>query len=300
MVIQPEMIAALLASGRRFELTPEGGVIVDAEPSKAGRRAERNRRYYESQRLRASENVLPSSEPVLECLDASASSENKTPLPLSPSLPLSPQTPLSPAHPHAPTPAHERTPAYVREAATGQGHPAQPWAAQPLSAAPKPKRQRLPVDDAMWLAHLAANPAYQALDIPAELGKCTAWCELKQKRLSRVRLLNWLNKADPRITLKGLESSSGAEPHAGRATQAELEAYAMQIGLPASDGASMFNHWEANGWVNGQNAIKDWRAGLRKWRDQGWLPSQKVMHRSVPAPAPPTRSDTANRPGRYA
>ena len=47
MVIPTEMIAALLASGRRFELTPEGGVIVDAEPSKASRRAERNRRYYE-------------------------------------------------------------------------------------------------------------------------------------------------------------------------------------------------------------------------------------------------------------
>lgn len=297
MVIQPEMIAALLASGRRFELTPEGGVIVDAEPSKAGRRAERNRRYYESQRLRASENVLTSSEPVSECLDASASSENPTPLPLSPSLPLSPQTPLSPAHPHAPTPAQGRAPAYVREADTGLGQAAQLSAAQRLSATRKPKRQRLPVDDAAWLAHLATNPAYQALDIPAELGKCTAWCELKQKRLSRARLLNWLNKADPRINLQGLESSSGTEPHAGRGTQAELEAYAVQIGLPASDGASMFNHWEANGWLNGQNAIKDWRAGLRKWRDQGWLPSQKVIHR--PAPAPSARSDTANRPGRY-
>ncbi len=296
MVILPEMIAALLASGRRFELTPEGGVIVDAEPSKASRRAERNRRYYESQRLRASENVLPSSEPVLECLDAAESSEKTTPLPLSPSLPLSPQTPLSPAHPHAPTPAHGRTPAYVREAGTGQA--AQPLAAQPLSAAQKPKRRGLPVDDAMWLAHLAANPAYQALDIPTELGKLTAWCELKQKRLSRARLLNWLNKADPRISLKCLEFPGGAEPHADRGTQAELEAYAVQIGLPASDGASMFNHWEANGWVNGQNSIKDWRAGLRKWRDQGWLPSQKVIHR--PAPAPTARSDTANLPGRYA
>ena len=291
MVIPTEMIAALLASGRRFELTPEGGVIVDAEPSKASRRAERNRRYYESQRLRASENVLPSSEPVLECLDAAESSENTTPLPLSPSLPLSPQTPLSPAHPHAPTPAQGRTPAYVREAETG--HPAQPLAsAKEL----KPKRRGLPVDDALWLAHLATNPAYQALDIPAELGKCTAWCELKQKRLSRARLLNWLNKADPRISLQCLEFPGGTEPNAARGTQAELEAYATQIGLPASDGASMFNHWEANGWLNGQNAIKDWRAGLRKWRDQGWLPSQKVIHR----PAPTVRSDTANRPGRYA
>jgi len=80
MVILPEMIAALLASGRRFELTPEGGVIVDAEPSKASRRAERNRRYYQAERLRASENVLKASEPVLECLDASAPSEKTTPL----------------------------------------------------------------------------------------------------------------------------------------------------------------------------------------------------------------------------
>ena len=300
MVIPTEIIAALLASGRRFELTPEGGVIVDAEPSKVSRRAERNRRYYQAERLRASENVLKASEPVLECLDASASSENTTPLPLSPSLPLSPQTPLSPAHPHAPTPAQGRAPACVREAETGLGQAAQPLAAQRLSAAPQPKRRGLPVDDAMWLAHLAANPAYQALDIPAELGKCTAWCELKQKRLSRARLLNWLNKADPRISLQGLEFPGGAEPHAGRGTQAELEAYAVQIGLPASDGTSMFNHWEANGWVNGQNSIKDWRAGLRKWRDQGWLPSQKVLHRPAPEPALRTRSDTANRPGRYA
>ncbi|WP_395738455.1 hypothetical protein [Prosthecobacter sp.] len=171
-------------------------------------------------------------------------------------------------------------------------------ATQPLAAATssKPRRQTQPVDDATWLAHLAANPAYQALDIPAELGKCTAWCELKHRRLSRARLLNWLNKADPRISLKGLESPVSAEPHADRGTQAELEAYARQIGLPASDGASMFNHWEANGWMNGPNSIKDWRAGLRKWRDQGWLPSQKVIHRPAPVP----RCDSANLPGRYA
>ena len=110
MVILPEMIAALLASGRRFELTPEGGVIVDAEPSKAGRRAERNRRYYESQRLRASENVLTSTEPVLECLDASASSENTTPLPLSPSPPFPSHSPFPrpPTRPHTCTRARAR------------------------------------------------------------------------------------------------------------------------------------------------------------------------------------------------
>jgi hypothetical protein len=37
----------------------------------------------------------------------------------------------------------------------------------------------------------------------------------------------------------------------------------------------MFHHWEANGWKNGPNPVKDWKAGIRKWRSQGWLPSQK-------------------------
>lgn len=100
MVIQPEMIAALLASGRRFELTPEGGVIVDAEPSKASRRAERNRRYYQAERLRASENVLKSSEPVLECLTAPESSENTTPLSLPPPFPSDSPFPRPPTRPH--------------------------------------------------------------------------------------------------------------------------------------------------------------------------------------------------------
>ena len=60
-----------------------------------------------------------------------------------------------------------------------------------------------------------------------------------------------------------------------RGTIEELKAYAVKIGLPESDGESMFDHWEANGWKNGANAVKNYEAGMRKWKSQGWMPSQK-------------------------
>lgn len=62
----------------------------------------------------------------------------------------------------------------------------------------------------------------------------------------------------------------------GKGTQTELEAYAVEIGLPASDGAAMFDHWTANGWKNGSTPSKCWKAGMRKWKGQGWMPSQKA------------------------
>jgi hypothetical protein len=60
-----------------------------------------------------------------------------------------------------------------------------------------------------------------------------------------------------------------------RGTLEELKAFAVELGMPASDGESMFHHWESNGWRNGSSPSKDWQAGMRKWKSQGWLPSQK-------------------------
>jgi hypothetical protein len=51
-------------------------------------------------------------------------------------------------------------------------------------------------DDATWLAELAQNPGYRGLDLPAELGRMQAWCQLKGKQPSRSRFLNWINRAD--------------------------------------------------------------------------------------------------------
>jgi hypothetical protein len=55
----------------------------------------------------------------------------------------------------------------------------------------------------------------------------------------------------------------------------ELKAYAVEIGLTEQDGESMFDHWESNGWKNGNNKVRCWKAGIRKWKANGWLPSQK-------------------------
>jgi len=67
-------------------------------------------------------------------------------------------------------------------------------------------------------------------------------------------------------------------------TVEELRAYAAEIGLPESDGEAMFDHWTSNGWKNGHNPVKDWKAGIRKWKSSGWLPSQntKPGDRSAP------------------
>lgn len=59
------------------------------------------------------------------------------------------------------------------------------------------------------------------------------------------------------------------------ASLSDLKAYAVEIGLTERDGEAMFDHWESNGWRNGSNRVKCWRAGIRKWKANGWLPSQK-------------------------
>jgi len=60
-----------------------------------------------------------------------------------------------------------------------------------------------------------------------------------------------------------------------RGTLEELRNYALEIGQTTLDGESMFHHWESNGWKNGSNPVKNWKAGIQKWKQNGWLPSQK-------------------------
>lgn len=55
----------------------------------------------------------------------------------------------------------------------------------------------------------------------------------------------------------------------------EVIAYAVEIGATKLDGEFLWDHWESNGWKNGRNSIKDWKATARNWRRQGYLPSQK-------------------------
>jgi hypothetical protein len=75
---------------------------------------------------------------------------------------------------------------------------------------------------------------------------------------------------------KEKEKEKEAQKSKSRGAIEELKSFAAEIGLSEMDGESMFHHWEANGWKNGSNPVKDWQAGMRKWKSAGWLPSQKA------------------------
>jgi hypothetical protein len=64
-----------------------------------------------------------------------------------------------------------------------------------------------------------------------------------------------------------------------RGTLAELQAYAVKIGLPESDGESMFLRFEENGWMNGRSKVKCWQSSMKRWKHEGWHPSQKAPSR---------------------
>lgn len=94
-------------------------------------------------------------------------------------------------------------------------------------------------------------------------------------------------KGEGEETKKSSEAPPPPPPvqNKARGTLEELRAYSLEIGLLKLDGESMFDHWEANGWKNGNHAVKDWKAGIRKWKSQGWLPSQKNTNLSDPPEA---------------
>lgn len=71
------------------------------------------------------------------------------------------------------------------------------------------------------------------------------------------------------------ESKEEKKARKARCTLSELKEYCVSLGLPESDGEACFNKWEGNGWTNGGKAIKDCKATIRSWKDQGYLPSQK-------------------------
>jgi DNA-binding transcriptional MocR family regulator len=73
----------------------------------------------------------------------------------------------------------------------------------------------------------------------------------------------------------------------------QLRAYANEIGLPESDGESRFYGWESNGWMTGKNRIKDWKAAMRTWKANRWLPSQQATKTHDAPPTPPTFEEVA-------
>lgn len=63
----------------------------------------------------------------------------------------------------------------------------------------------------------------------------------------------------------------------------QLKDYMLEQGM--NDIAeNWLNHYEANGWKVGKNAMKDWKASVRTWKLNNLknnLPSQQIVHKKV-------------------
>lgn len=81
-------------------------------------------------------------------------------------------------------------------------------------------------------------------------------------------------------TLQDNKSTGKEEEEEGKAkkdkgTLADVIEFVTSLGLPRSDAESCFHKWEGNGWTNGGEKIKDWKATIRSWKAAKYLPSQK-------------------------
>lgn len=74
----------------------------------------------------------------------------------------------------------------------------------------------------------------------------------------------------------------GRESVRGKGTKEECRAYAIEIGMPESDGEAFFATKEANGWMNGKDRVRDWKATMRSWKENGYLKSQRAQGKSKP------------------
>lgn len=102
--------------------------------------------------------------------------------------------------------------------------------------------------------------------------------------------VNDVKKSKKKPYASSSASSEGEGIAKGNPTQAEIEAFCESIGLLKSDGETTFHKWQGNGWVNGGKKIKDWKATIRAWKGQGYMPSQRANRNSPAAsgkPIPP-------------
>lgn len=83
-----------------------------------------------------------------------------------------------------------------------------------------------------------------------------------------------------RVNTRQEEDRNGKEEEKKGKTRArdffEVEEFCRESGLFPRDAEYLWNRWESNGWQNGGKAMKDWRATVRAWKAQGYLPSQKT------------------------
>jgi hypothetical protein len=72
------------------------------------------------------------------------------------------------------------------------------------------------------------------------------------------------------------EDKDNTRANKKKGTEDEVLAHCREIGLFPRDAEYFFSKCEGNGWTNGGKPIKNWKATLRAWKTQGYLPSQKT------------------------
>lgn len=71
----------------------------------------------------------------------------------------------------------------------------------------------------------------------------------------------------------------------------EVVQFCLSLSLLKSDGEAFFWGKEGNGWKNGSNPVKDWKATIRQWKASGYHPSQKKGGQNF---TPPTHDRNKN------
>jgi hypothetical protein len=76
---------------------------------------------------------------------------------------------------------------------------------------PKAKSVVKAKTDAEWLESLCVDEAYKGIDVKKEFAKMTNWCEVRNKRPTKRRLINWLNNVEGSINVAGVKGEVKAK-----------------------------------------------------------------------------------------
>lgn len=110
--------------------------------------------------------------------------------------------------------------------------------------------------------------------------------EKREQTRKRVRKYRGRSVTQRYAALPSASASVSVHSSNKKCSQKEAEEFCRSLGLPRSDGAAMWLHWEEKGWAK----VKDWKLTIRKWQSFGYLPSQKNKKNgattSTPKPEP--------------
>lgn len=155
--------------------------------------------------------------------------------------------------------------------------------------------------------HIGGNRYFIPKFIGFQYGKLSSSCRPHEKIIEAIQAhgltLTHAGYRYPCVESKGIQRVSDGVPdtpkeqdriktgkeedkNKTRGTRLELEQFCRDNGLYPRDVEYLWNRWEGNGWQNANKPIKDWKATIRAWKAQQYLPSQKQQLASDCWPEP--------------